>query len=287
MSVAELRNDSVNEIKNPTHEKSIAKIEQLMTSDIRVGWPIDVPDLKEVSHGWFRPGNVELIRKCSNGNNKCIIELGSWLGASTKFILQQNPNALVFAVDIWSNDHFYSDSHYNKNDETFSDILTSNSIYHQFLANMKQYKFSTTSENSIKGLIPLKMDSVESLKLLKSVGVEPDFIYIDANHHYEFVINDVETCLDLFPNAILIGDDWDNRDVKRAVEFVMKKHQKEVYARRNTCWTFAKSQVEAAFAEDEKREVERVKTEKRNLEIHKCSFAEQLQIYKKRNVLKK
>jgi hypothetical protein len=278
-------NDPKFELQNGSNSWS-QNVNRLFQTDLRIGWPVSRPHLNKLDHGWFRVGNSELIKAFSNTENKCIIELGSWLGKSTTFILEKNPNATVFAVDIWSNEHFLTDTHYDKNSSDFSEILNSNPIYYQFLLNMENYKFSKTksSVGVVKeaGLIPMKMDSLESLQILSEAGVKPDFIYVDANHHYDFVVNDIEKCLHLFPDAIIIGDDWDNADVKRAVKYVMSKHNHDVYVRKGTCWTFAKRKAEDIFTELEKIELVESEKRKRVLELSKSSFASQLEMFKKR-----
>ena len=68
-----------------------------------------------------------------------------------------------------------------------------------------------------KGIIPMKMDGCEA-QILKEMGVEPDLLYIDASHHYDGVMKDVSTAIDLFPSAHIVGDDWEYPDVQRAVK---------------------------------------------------------------------
>ena len=43
---------------------------------------------------------------------KCVLELGSWLGKSTKFIRKCAPNAFIFCIDLWENDYVLADPHY-------------------------------------------------------------------------------------------------------------------------------------------------------------------------------
>lgn len=262
---------------------------KLLQADNRIGWPTNPSKLNELHHGWFRPGNVELLKAVSGIDNLCIIELGSWLGASTKFIIEKNPNAIVFAVDIWSNEYFLSDTHYDKSQTRFANIINSNPIYDQFLANMQKYKYSETNiDSTVKGagLIPMKMDSLEALKILHEADIVPDFIYIDASHHYDYVVKDINMCLNLFPKAIIVGDDWDNIDVKRAVKFVMSQRGiNNIYIRNNTCWTFAKDKVEKIFAEEEEKErieaLIKADERKRLTEFKNSSLADQLNAYKK------
>ena len=85
----------------------------------------------------------------------------------------------------------------------------------------------------------MKMDSVEALHLLKSFGIAPQVIYVDACHHYHEVIRDVEGCLECFPEAELIGDDWDYQEVRDAVKALAHKHGKDLFVHGNKCWTFS------------------------------------------------
>jgi hypothetical protein len=64
------------------------------------------------------------------------------------------------------------------------------------------------------------MRTVEALRLLHERGIQPDFIYVDASHHYIDVLEDVRTCVSLFPGCAICGDDYDYADVKRAVHKV-------------------------------------------------------------------
>lgn len=49
-------------------------------------------------------------------------------------------------------------------------------------------------------------------------GIIPDIIYIDADHHYQAAKNDIMRSLELFPRALLVGDDYGNyEDVRKAV----------------------------------------------------------------------
>lgn len=71
---------------------------------------------------------------------------------------------------------------------------------------------------------------------------------MDANHHYQPVLDDVSLCVELFPNALIVGDDWHYEEVQRAVKEVAAKHGKELYVHGAHCWTYSKQQCEEAFA---------------------------------------
>jgi hypothetical protein len=50
----------------------------LIANDARFGWPKELLDIPVVDHGWFRPGNVELLDLLLDKDMKCVIEIGSW-----------------------------------------------------------------------------------------------------------------------------------------------------------------------------------------------------------------
>ena len=53
-------------------------------------------------------------------------------------------------------------------------------------------------------VIPVKEYSPAILYELSSMGLEPDLIYLDSDK----VGTEIELCRELFPNAIMTGDDW-------------------------------------------------------------------------------
>jgi hypothetical protein len=68
--------------------------------------------------------------------------------------------------------------------------------------------------------------------------VQPSVVFIDADHHYEPAKQDILTSLRLFPDAVIVGDDWRYPGVQRAVKEIAKSHGKPIHVEGNTCWTF-------------------------------------------------
>lgn len=126
-----------------------------------------------------------------HGDLKLIIELGSWLGASTRFILDNAPNACVIAIDHWKG----SEEHFGE--ARYATKLPT--LYETFLVNCWEYK---------NRLIPLRMTTIEGMELVAKFNLKPDLIYVDASHDYESVMQDLVVAHRLFPNALLCGDDW-------------------------------------------------------------------------------
>ena len=90
--------------------------------DARVGFPERKPVVAAHMHGWTYPPLIELLDRllCSGaragaaGNQAAaeggshvnvIVELGSWLGCSTRLLAQLAPQATIYSVDKWDNDY--------------------------------------------------------------------------------------------------------------------------------------------------------------------------------------
>ncbi len=155
--------------------------------------------------GWY--GNKKPMKQliCEN-DVKVVIEVGSWLGASTRHIAKYVPkDGKVYAVDHWLG----SVEHQG------GDKLAS--LYDQFLSNVIHKKLTHK-------IIPIRMASVEAEKVLSNVV--PDLIYIDASHETEAVYQDLAIW---YPHVkghgILCGDDWPWPSVQVAVERFAAENQ--------------------------------------------------------------
>jgi len=183
-------------------------------------------------HGWMYSSHKNIFSRVISSETRAIIEIGSWYGTSTIYLAEQllakNPAGKLYAIDPWDERIILNDQMYGNKVE---EILKEHPLYHTFLANLWNYRDHVT---------PFKMDSKDGLHYLKNIGVSPDVIYIDGNHYYDFVSRDIRTCLELFPNAILIGDDYGNyEDVRRAVHECALDYSKKVFVDSYMCWTYA------------------------------------------------
>jgi predicted O-methyltransferase YrrM len=135
-----------------------------------------------------------------------IVELGSFVGLSTRFLADLAPAATIVAIDHWrgSEEHF--------TDPKSIPVLPI--LYETFLANCWDYR---------ERLIPMRLSSCEGLQAVAHYGLNPDLIFIDASHAYEEVKADIEAARRLFPRATLVGDDWDWDGVRRAVREIEQR----------------------------------------------------------------
>jgi hypothetical protein len=133
------------------------------------------------------------MHKLIGKSTTCILELGSFLGKSTSFLAQHAPHATILAVDLWDNGFLMDDSTYNKSEQNLV-LLRSVPLYETFLVNLWAQRCDHEASYA-QGVVPMRMRTVEAIKMLHKADIRPDVIYIDAGHHYEDVLADVDLCL--------------------------------------------------------------------------------------------
>jgi hypothetical protein len=196
------------------------KIEELFN------WPEEKPNIPVDDHGWFT--NQSTLEKFLKTDTKIVVELGSWLGSSTRFILERAPNATVIAIDHWSNnikDYGNGGSTDASSDDGIEKIET---LWETFLVNCWDFK---------KRLYPIRAYTQNGLKKLKDYNIIADVVYIDASHSYEDVLADITLSRKLWPKAQIVGDDYFWESVRRAVHDYAEKNGFIVRAEEN-CWYY-------------------------------------------------
>jgi cephalosporin hydroxylase len=144
--------------------------------------------------GWFDYADIydHAVETAENGYH--FVEIGSHQGRSTAYlatkILKSGKKIKLDACDIWTD---YWDQ--------------------VFLNNMRKV-------GVVNRITPLHMPSVQAAKLYKDKSL--DFIWIDADHTYEAVKEDIEAWFPkLKSHRYLAGHDYGNREfpgVKQAVD---------------------------------------------------------------------
>ena len=170
------------------------------------------------AQGWFGNAN-QIVEICEPLQPKTVIEVGSWLGSSTRFIAQLIPDdGKVYAIDTWLG----SDEAAHKNDPRLK------RIYHIFLSNVVHAGLQ-------EKIIPVRMTSLEAAEAL---NVKADFIYIDASHKTQDVYNDIIAwSKHLNPQGVICGDDWLWDSVRIAVQLASIELKQQIEAEGNF-WRF-------------------------------------------------
>ena len=171
-------------------------------------WPDKKPDVDPQDFGWFEPCAERLLSQYIGKDTKMVVELGSWLGKSTRWFLKQAPAATVIAIDHWQGSREHS---------RFGDEFLK-SIYDQFIQNCWDYR---------DRLIPIRETTLVGLALCG--GLSPDLVYVDASHDAKSVRADIMCAMSVFPDALITGDDYTwgpqhKYPVRQAVDSVCCDH---------------------------------------------------------------
>lgn len=139
-----------------------------------------------------------------------MIEVGSFLCGSTLQWLDASTDLTVIGVDPW--DGNWGPYVRGMTDpaglgrlataldvEHLGELIEAHGNYAVALNNVRAYG---------DRFIPVRRFSPEALHYLHSRGVEPGLVYIDAFKE----VDDLAAANQLFPNAVLCGDDWSWRD---------------------------------------------------------------------------
>jgi predicted O-methyltransferase YrrM len=163
--------------------------------------------------GWFRQENADGLKTfIKTLNPGCVVELGSWLGASAIYMGQLLPkSAELYCVDHWKGSIEHQSGEWAKMLPT---------LYEQFLSNVIHASLTHI-------IIPVRMDTIKASQELQ---ITPQLIYVDASHDELSVFNDICAWYPkLAKGGIMCGDDIDAECVKRGVikaaKFLDKKYQ--------------------------------------------------------------
>lgn len=168
--------------------------------------------------GWF--GNDAPLKNIIHGLPiKTIVEVGSWLGCSTRFFASELPDdGKVYAVDTWLGSE--------------EEILHQTDprlpyLYQQFLSNVIHAGLTDK-------IIPVRMKSLEAAKALH---VTADLIYLDGAHDTISVYNDILAWYPhLSQHGLMCGDDWMWESVAIAVRHAALLLNKKVHSCANFWW---------------------------------------------------
>lgn len=153
--------------------------------------------------GWMMDSELEWLAKTA-ADKKIIVEFGSHCGKSTRAIADNSPNdARIYAVDPWSGE--YKDTENNQWD------VLGGSRFLDFQRNL----FHHINAGRV---IPVKKFSTD----FQLENEKADFVFIDGDHRYEAVIDDIINSMRwLSPNGIISGHDYGHESwpgVKQAVD---------------------------------------------------------------------
>ena len=158
-----------------------------------------LPHVFENIDGWFCESDqrlfADIVRNAKNDSH--FVEIGAWMGRSTSFmaieIKNSKKNIKFDTIDTFKGSpseqiHLNIAKEYGGN------------VYNKFIENMTKY-------NLLNAVNPIIGDSVEVSNKYEDGSL--DFIFIDGDHLYESVKQDIMAWLPkLKPDGIMAGDDY-------------------------------------------------------------------------------
>lgn len=169
-----------------------------------------------ISNPWIgRPSvPVDTDERCFNNqrqllkllkNDFLVLEIGAWLGASTRFFARNAK--FVITIDHWLGniDHIINNS---------PKLPT---LYETFITNCWDLRDK---------ILPIKTNSKEGIQLILDSGIKPDLVYLDGDHRYDGLMSDLLMVSQFTNNPIITGDDFyiaKNHEVPTAIDDFIKK----------------------------------------------------------------
>jgi hypothetical protein len=172
-------------------------------------YPRNYPEVPKDDHGWYPKWNEELLTPQVK-DKKLVVELGSWLGKSTRVWLN-NSQANVICIDTWQG----SIEHAKDRKDVIGKLPT---LKDTFLNNQRQWA---------DRVFPVQMNTVQGMGEVFKYDLNPDFIYIDASHQYEDVYTDLSLAYNYFPTAFICGDDWGWRNKSQGKKLTVQEAVKK------------------------------------------------------------
>lgn len=155
-----------------------------------------MPDIERAKRieGWMSEPELLWLAEQAE-KHKVIVEIGSYLGRSTRALADNTPG-VVYALDDW-----YGPRDFPLTPEQRK-VLASRFCEH------------------MAGVLLTKVRPVVADHSIARVDALPDMVFIDGDHEYEHVKYDIEEWLpQLAPGGLLCGHDWDVfPGVNRAVQ---------------------------------------------------------------------
>ena len=156
-------------------------------------------------HGWMsKPALRWLTANARRFDG--VVEVGSWNGRTTKALAASCPG-VVYAVDTWAG--------------TPDDPEQHAALYPDAADSWGRFEANLRAEIRAGRVVPVRRPSLDAAAAFAAAGFRFGMVFIDADHRYEAVRDDIEAWLPLVrPGGIIAGHDYHPNwpGVRRAVD---------------------------------------------------------------------
>jgi precorrin-6B methylase 2 len=156
--------------------------------------PSAIP-LPENLQGWHSDDPV-FAKVIQRTKPSVIVQVGAWKGASTLHIARLAPEAIVIDVDTWLGSIEHMAREHDVPRQFGYPVL-----YHQYLKNI-------ATKPEADRIFPLPQTSVAAARMIATMAVQIDLIYIDGTHEVNEVYADISAYWKLLrKGGVMFGDD--------------------------------------------------------------------------------
>jgi hypothetical protein len=217
-------------------------------------WQVDAKDTKNIipnNHGWLSVNTRLCLRfmlqtasdtflEKGYKNSKAakhlvIVELGSWLGSSTCEMLTSINAGSLYCFDRFQNialtDYDFKES------DPLDLFWRTVPRYETFCRNIAPYLSSN------KKVYTITYDVLNSVNVLKSNGIMPDIVFIDAIKSRNKLLQYLSALFLYAPSVIVIGDDYVFPTVKDAIREFMQRNMNYAIFTTDDCYILAKDEA--------------------------------------------
>ena len=161
-------------------------------------WPDAQPKYDGSIHGWLSKHTWRMLAS-HLPTSGYVVELGSWFGKSALAMLVYRPHIKLVCIDHWRGDpHIPTKSR--------PDVPKSAEAFLHFCWGYQDR------------IVPMRESTIAGMRVVHDAGLQPSLVYVDASHGFDSVYQDIITARELFPDAVIIGDDWATKSVATAVQ---------------------------------------------------------------------
>ena len=167
--------------------------------------PIDIKKAVLIP-GWMSEHELQWLGEQA-ANKKLIIEIGSYMGRSTR-VMGDATSGRVVAVDDWFGPRNESDVNTDGTPFTEDERSEIEAKFHIYLSDLIQ----------AGKVLPVKMDYNE-MEYSEELDVQPDMVFIDGDHSYEAVMRDISLWRErLVSGGMLCGHDFGYEPIMNALK---------------------------------------------------------------------
>jgi SAM-dependent methyltransferase len=189
--------------KAPRSETIQNSSDNILNLANRYPWPDSRPAEKTSIQDrvWILPSVRQALADTIKVDDQCIVELGCWIGRTTRMLSDLAHHSTVVCIDPWTK---YPFAHVDSSDEHLEGELFD--------------RFTLECWDIKDRVVPMRREYIDGLRELADSGVAPNVIFFNAITDCPELFLAICAALDLFPKTMLIGHCYDRSQVAKELQ---------------------------------------------------------------------